>query len=34
MTVAIPSERGTTVTDTYSLSGIGLALQKLQETCF
>ena len=34
MTVAIPSERGKTVTDTYSLNGIGLALQKLQETCF
>jgi invasion protein IalB len=34
MTVAIPSDRGATVTDTYSLNGIGLALQKLQETCF
>jgi len=34
MTIAIPSERGNTVTDTYSLNGIGLALQKLQETCF
>jgi invasion protein IalB len=34
MTVAIPSERGKTVTDTYSLDGIGVALQKLQETCF
>jgi hypothetical protein len=34
MTVAIASERGTLVTDTYSLSGLGMALQKLQETCF
>ena len=34
MTVAISSDRGATVTDTYSLNGIGLALQKLQETCF
>ena len=33
MTVAIASDHGT-VTDTYSLSGVGTALQKLQETCF
>jgi hypothetical protein len=33
MTVAIASDHGT-VTDTYSLSGVGVALQKLQETCF
>ena len=34
LTVVIASESGTTVTDTYSLSGVGSALQKLQETCF
>jgi len=34
MTVAVPSDGGATVTDTYSLNGVGLALQKLQETCF
>ncbi|SFV37631.1 invasion associated locus B family protein [Hyphomicrobium facile] len=34
MTVAISSDRGANVTDTYSLNGIGQALQKLQETCF
>jgi hypothetical protein len=33
MTVAVASDHGT-VTDTYSLSGVGVALQKLQETCF
>ena len=33
MTVAIASDHGT-VTDTYSLSGVGTALQKLQETRF
>jgi hypothetical protein len=33
MAVAIASEHGT-VTDTYSLSGVAAALQKLQETCF
>lgn len=33
MTVMIASDHGT-VTDTYSLSGVGVALQKLQETCF
>ncbi|ADJ25057.1 conserved hypothetical protein [Hyphomicrobium denitrificans ATCC 51888] len=33
MTVMIASDQGT-VTDTYSLSGVGIALQKLQETCF
>lgn len=34
MTVAATPNSGATVTDTYSLSGVGLALQKLQETCF
>ena len=34
LTVAIASDRGTTVTDTYSLNGVGQALQQLQETCF
>jgi invasion protein IalB len=34
MTVNVTSERGTAVTDTYSLAGITAALQKLQETCF
>lgn len=34
MTVAATSDAGTAVTDTYSLNGIGQALQKLQETCF
>jgi invasion protein IalB len=34
MTVAASSDRGATVTDTYSLIGIRQALQKLQETCF
>jgi invasion protein IalB len=34
MTVAATSDQGATVTDTYSLIGIGTALQKLQETCF
>ena len=34
MTVAIASDRGVNVVDTYSLNGIGQALQKLQETCF
>jgi hypothetical protein len=33
MTVAIGSDKGT-VTDTYSLSGVAAALQKLQDTCF
>lgn len=33
MTVVIASDHGP-VTDTYSLSGVGVALQKLQETCF
>lgn len=32
--VAVTSERGTRVTDSYSLSGLGQALQKLQDTCF
>jgi invasion protein IalB len=34
MTVAATSDGGAAVTDTYSLNGIGQALQKLQETCF
>jgi hypothetical protein len=34
MTVAATSDSGAAVTDTYSLNGIGQALQKLQETCF
>jgi hypothetical protein len=34
MTVAMPAGSGTTVTDTYSLAGVGIALQKLQDTCF
>jgi invasion protein IalB len=34
MTVAATPDSGATVTDTYSLNGIGQALQKLQETCF
>lgn len=34
MTVAATPASGATVTDTYSLSGIGQALQKLQQTCF
>lgn len=34
MTVAATSDAGATITDTYSLSGLGTALQKLQETCF
>jgi hypothetical protein len=34
LTIAVASEDGTTVTDTYSLSGVGAALQKLQDACF
>lgn len=34
MTVAATPVSGATVTDTYSLNGLGQALQKLQETCF
>ncbi len=34
LTIEVTSERGTAVTDTYSLSGLGQALQKLQEVCF
>lgn len=33
MTVAVASDHGT-VTDTYSLSGVVVALQKLQDACF
>lgn len=33
MTVAVASDHGT-VTDTYSLSGVAAALQKLQDACF
>lgn len=34
LTVEIASDRGVTVTDKYSLNGVGPALQKLQQTCF
>ncbi len=34
LSIAIASDRGVNVVDTYSLNGIGQALQKLQETCF
>jgi hypothetical protein len=34
MTVAATPASGASVTDTYSLSGVGTALQKLQDTCF
>ncbi|MET1046321.1 MAG: invasion associated locus B family protein [Hyphomicrobium sp.] len=34
MMVAATSDAGAAVTDTYSLNGIGQALQKLQEICF
>jgi hypothetical protein len=34
MTVAATPASGAAVTDTYSLNGIGTALQKLQQTCF
>jgi Invasion associated locus B (IalB) protein len=34
LTVAATSERGTAVTDTYSLTGLAAALQKLQTACF
>jgi hypothetical protein len=34
MTVAITSERGKAVTDTYSLNGVGVALQMMQQACF
>jgi hypothetical protein len=34
LTIEMTSERGTLVTDTYSLAGIGQALKKLQESCF
>jgi hypothetical protein len=34
MTVAMPADQGASIVDTYSLNGIGLALQKLQTTCF
>ncbi len=34
LVVEVTSERGTRVTDTYSLTGLGLALQSLQDTCF
>ena len=34
LTVAMTSDRGTVFMDSYSLNGVELALQKLQETCF
>ncbi|MCB1484211.1 MAG: hypothetical protein KDJ17_04885 [Hyphomicrobiaceae bacterium] len=34
MAVTATDEGGTSVTDTYSLSGVGQAMQQLQATCF
>lgn len=34
LTIEVTSERGTVVTDTYALNGLGQALQKLQDSCF
>lgn len=34
MTVAATPATGATITDTYSLSGVAVALQKMQDTCF
>lgn len=34
LSVRVSSERGTVVTDTYSLSGITAAMDKMQKTCF
>jgi Invasion associated locus B (IalB) protein len=34
LTAAVTSERGTAITDTYSLSGLGQAMGKLQAECF
>jgi Invasion associated locus B (IalB) protein len=34
LTAAVTSERGTAITDTYSLSGLGAAMGKLQAECF
>lgn len=34
LSVEVASDRGAVVTDTYSLSGLGQALQKLRELCF
>ncbi len=34
LTLASKTQTGVAVTDTYSLTGLGAALQKLQETCF
>lgn len=34
LSVEITSDSGTTLSDKYSLSGIGQALQKMQQTCF
>lgn len=34
MTIEATSERGTVVTDVYSLSGVGQALERLRELCF
>ncbi|MGQ0455891.1 MAG: invasion associated locus B family protein [Hyphomicrobium sp.] len=34
VTIEATSERGTVVTDTYALSGLGQALQKLRDVCF
>lgn len=34
LAVAVTSERGTVVTDTYSLAGLNSALQRVRDTCF
>lgn len=34
MTIAATTQTGTAVTDSYSLSGLGQAMQELQSTCF
>lgn len=34
LTAEATSERGNTITDTYSLSGLGQAMAKIQEVCF
>lgn len=34
LTASVTSERGTTVTDTYSLTGLSQALTKMQSACF
>jgi len=34
LTVAIAADGGATVTDTYSLNGLGVAMQMMQQACF